>query len=133
MGKRNLILTNKPLNSGGILLINKVNHTETGEQFIVEYLNRGKFRILPKENNILYYEEYISNPNTLSKYKHFKGNMYSVLGTLVDDNNNEFVVYQALYDDYKYYMRPMEMFLSEVDNVKYPNVKQKYRFEYVKE
>ena len=59
--------------------------------------------------------------------------MYSVLGALVDDNNNEFVVYQALYDDYKYYMRPMGMFLSEVDNVKYPNVKQKYRFEYVKE
>ena len=53
MGKRKLILTNKPLNSGGILLINKVNDTETGEQFTVEYLNRGKFRILPKENNIL--------------------------------------------------------------------------------
>lgn len=39
------------------------------------------------------------------------------------------MVYRALYGDTKTYIRPYDMFVSKVDTVKYPDVKQEYRFE----
>ena len=45
--------------------------------------------------------------------------------------NEKFALYKTLYDDSGLYVRPLEMFLSEVDKEKYPDAKQIYRFELV--
>lgn len=72
-------------------------------------------------------------------YRHFKGNMYKVLDIVYDSeesNDNEYkkvVIYQALYGDRLKWARPYEMFNSEVDHKKYPDIKQKYRFEEIDE
>lgn len=64
-------------------------------------------------------------------YKHFKGNYYLVEDVAINtEDDSLYVVYRALYDDFKLYIRPLEMFLSPVDKQKYPEIKQEYRFEY---
>ena len=63
-------------------------------------------------------------------YKHFKGDYYLVENIATHSETREkYVRYRALYGNSELYIRPYDMFLSEVDYEKYPNVKQKYRFE----
>ena len=69
------------------------------------------------------------------KYRHFKGKEYKVIDIVNDSESNndkelqKIVIYQALYGDNLKWARPYDMFNSEVDHQKYPDVEQTYRFE----
>lgn len=63
-------------------------------------------------------------------YKHFKGNFYRVLSIAKHSETREDVVVYKRLHGYTVYVRPLSMFTSDVDSSKYPNVKQKERFQY---
>lgn len=63
-------------------------------------------------------------------YRHFKGNYYEVVAIGVHSETADLlVIYQD--DEHRVWARPLDMFLSPVDEEKYPDVEQKMRFEKV--
>jgi hypothetical protein len=72
-------------------------------------------------------EEY---PYTHAMYRHFKGNLYYVMGIAEHTETNEYlVIYHALYGEGETFARPVEQFMSEVEDGKENPTGQKYRFE----
>lgn len=93
--------------------------------------------------DLSYCSQYFKNPNNGKcfdrplpeagqKYKHFKiGKIVTVIGISRHTETEEVTV---VYDyEGNIWNRPLEMFMSEVDRRKYPNVSQKYRFELVED
>ncbi len=71
-----------------------------------------------------------NNMFKLGKYKHYKGKEYEVIGIAKHSEIPEnLVVYRALYGDYDLWVRPLKMFLEEVE----VEGKRMPRFEYIGE
>ena len=66
-----------------------------------------------------------------NRYRHFKGHLYEVISIAKDcEYLKEMVVYRNV-ETGEDWVREKQEFLSEVDHNKYPDVKQKYRFELI--
>jgi len=93
------------------------NYISVGEINILQGGDFMEYRI-PKKGDI---------------YRHFKGNLYEIVIIARDSETlEEKVVYKSVNSE-DAYVRNLAMFLSKVDKVKYPDVKQEFRFELVSE
>ena len=124
-----------------IIMVNPTEtytHTETQETFssdnfikIHAYLDT----MYTADNANIYVRHFkreVADPKTMDY-------LYKVDGIVINKETHEpFVLYRALYktenvEFLQQFIRPVDMFFSEVDHDKYPDIKQKYRFEFATE
>ena len=56
--------------------------------------------------------------------------LYEYIGVAMhSETRDRMIVYRALYGEKGLFVRPYEMFMEEADHEKYPEIRQKYRFE----
>ena len=111
-------------------------HIDESENFTLDGENEPNCdlvlltRHFKKDNSNMQFDRPL--PKKGEKYKHFKlGKIVTVIGVSRHTETEEItVVYEY---EGTIWNRPLEMFMSEVDKEKYPNVSQKYRFEKVVE
>ncbi len=73
---------------------------------------------------------YLESKEDATIFKHFKGQEYKIVAVAKDSENlEEKIIYRGEYEDNPLWIRSYEDFFSEVDHEKYPEIKQKYRFE----
>lgn len=79
--------------------------------------------------NFFYKRDY---PQPGEKWRHFKGHVYKILFIAGDTEREGLdIVYQSTEASRLKWVRPLTMFMSEVDHEKYPDVTQKWRFKKV--
>ena len=67
-------------------------------------------------------------------YRYFKGGLYQIVTVAEHSETGErMVIYQALYEDFRVYGMPFDMFVGKVEGEKASEAGQRYRFERVAE
>ena len=75
----------------------------------------------------IYYVKYM-NTIQKGKYRHYKGHLYELIGTARHSETLEdMAIYKALYGDFGIWVRPLKMFLEDIDI----NGKIQKRFEFL--
>lgn len=76
------------------------------------------------------YTTILEDSNNATVFRHFKNKDYKIV-TIANHSETweELVVYYEIGNQEHCCARPIDMFFSEVDKKKYPDVEQKYRFE----
>lgn len=106
------------------LKINRVYKHFKGKEYIVLGESIPQSRI---SGDLIF--ENVKHTETAQQLNIFKDN--DIFMHWKETNSERLVIYMALYGDYQVYARPYDMFMSEVDRDKYPDVEQKYRMEEV--
>lgn len=103
---------------GGEYLTLCISNPVSHEVFLKSTISKDSIVCLHTENNI-----------EIKIYQSECGNYYH----LDVHDNQPLMIYMSLSGNFKIFARPLSMFASKVDKVKYPNAKQEYRLEEVNE